>query len=203
VARFDNGHPAILEQDRQPGRILVFTCGWHPANSQLARSSRFVALVGGVVDQACGGASSLGSVTVGDAIRLPESPAAYRVVSPDGTEIDLPAAAISFTNAELPGVYEAKTPQESIRFAVNLSAEESNTAPLDLGQLEALGVRTGEGQSFIERVARLRQERDVELEGRQKVWRWILAGALTVLVVETWWAGRAARQSSSSVETVP
>jgi hypothetical protein len=32
--------------------------------------------------------------------------------------------------------------------------------------------------------------RDVELENRQKVWRWLLAAVLGVLVFETWLAGR-------------
>ena len=40
---------------------------------------------------------------------------------------------------------------------------------------------------------RVRQKRDTELENSQKVWRWLLVAVLGLLVVETWWAGRAAR----------
>jgi hypothetical protein len=33
----------------------------------------------------------------------------------------------------------------------------------------------------------------VELESRQKVWRWLIFGALGVVVLETWVAGRLSR----------
>jgi len=36
----------------------------------------------------------------------------------------------------------------------------------------------------------LRQLRDQELESRQKLWRWLLVGALGLVILETWWAGR-------------
>ena len=78
-----------------------------------------------------------------------------------------------------------------MRFAVNLAGAESNTAPLELEQLEQRGVRVVKGASRNERIDRIRQERDVELEGRQKVWRWLIAAAVGVLLLETWLAGRA------------
>ncbi|MCA9210068.1 MAG: hypothetical protein KDA55_17040, partial [Planctomycetales bacterium] len=45
LARFDNGDPAILEQALGDGRAILFTSGWHPADSQLALSSKFVPLM--------------------------------------------------------------------------------------------------------------------------------------------------------------
>ena len=45
----------------------------------------------------------------------------------------------------------------------------------------------------MNRLKRIRQQRDTELESRQKIWRWLVVGALGVLIVETFWAGRAAR----------
>jgi hypothetical protein len=47
-------------------------------------------------------------------------------------------------------------------------------------------------ESRAQELARLRQLHDTELEGRQKLWRWLLVAALAVLGVETWWAGRVA-----------
>ena len=41
---------------------------------------------------------------------------------------------------------------------------------------------------------RQRLLRDVELEGRQKIWRWLIALALVVIVVETAWAARHSRR---------
>ena len=56
-------------------------------------------------------------------------------------------------------------------------------------QLDQLGVKTGTALTRAERLDRIRQQRDTELESRQKIWRWLLVGALGVLVVETYWAG--------------
>jgi hypothetical protein len=80
------------------------------------------------------------------------------------------------------------------RFAVNLIAAESDTAPLDAEQLEQRGVRFGSGLTRAERIERVRQQRDTELETRQKVWLWLIAAALGVLIFESWWAGRAERK---------
>ncbi len=55
-------------------------------------------------------------------------------------------------------------------------------------------MRFGSGLTRAERIERVRQQRDTELEGRQKVWHWLIAAALAVLVLETWWAGRAERK---------
>jgi hypothetical protein len=42
-----------------------------------------------------------------------------------------------------------------------------------------------------------RMEHRVELEARQKVWRWVLLAALGGLLLETWWAGRLSRRQES------
>ncbi len=37
---------------------------------------------------------------------------------------------------------------------------------------------------------RERQMRDLELESKQKLWQWLISGALLLLITETWLAGR-------------
>ena len=32
--------------------------------------------------------------------------------------------------------------------------------------------------------------RDLELESKQKLWQWLISGALLLLITETWLAGR-------------
>ena len=49
-----------------------------------------------------------------------------------------------------------------------------------------------------ERLDEQRQLRDVELEKRQQLWRWGIALALLVLLIETVLAGRTARASMRS-----
>jgi len=196
VARFDNGDPAILEQSLGKGRVLAITSGWNPDESQLALSSKFVALIGGLLDLACGSQKAAAGLTVNDpaplALPQPRSPLVIR--KPDGSDVKVPADVTNFSQTSEPGVYRATGAADELRFAVNLAAAESNTAPLELEQLEQLGVLVGTDLTRAERLERIRQQRDTELEGRQKVWRWMLVAVLGLLVVETWWAGRAAQQ---------
>ena len=94
----------------------------------------------------------------------------------------------------MPGMYRVKAGSTETRFAVNLASTESNTTPLNLEQLEQRGVRFGAAQTRTERIEKVRQQRDIELESRQKVWRWLIVVALVTLILETWWAGRAERK---------
>lgn len=203
VAKFDNGEPAILERALGKGRIIMFASGWHPEDSELALSTKFVPLIAVLLDRACGTTGALANVTIGQPVPLPASASEAIVVQkPDGTDAriteDRPSLAShhspSFTDTHQPGIYTIVSLAEPQHFAVNLSAAESNTAPLELEQLEQLGVKTGVKLTRAEQLKRIRQQRDTELEARQKIWRWLLVAALAVLVLETAWAGRATRQ---------
>lgn len=201
IARFDNGDPALLERLTGEGRIVAFTSGWQPSDSQLALSTKFVPFIGALLDLACGGADAAASVTVNDPVSLPADKGAAAIIvrGPDGRERRVEPGQATFTETTQPGIYLAKTTANETRFAVNLSPTESNTAQLDLEQLEQAGVRLGAEQTRVERIERIRQQRDTELEGRQKIWRWLIVLAIGVLIFETWWAGRTQRQITASV----
>jgi hypothetical protein len=196
VARFDNGDLALVDQPLGKGRVLALASGWNPDDSQLALSTKFVPMIGGLLDLACGSQKIGAGLIVNDPapLALPQPRSAVVIQSPDGSNAKLAADADRFTDTKEPGVYRATSAAEELRFAVNLAAAESNTAPLELEQLEQLGVRVGTDLTRAERLQRERQKRDTELESSQKVWRWMLVAMLGLLVVETWWAGRAARQ---------
>lgn len=196
VARFDNGDPAVLERNVGRGRMLALASGWQPADSQLAVSSKFVPLIGSLLDRACGVAESPAAVAVHSVIPLPEPEGSESVVvrKPDLREVEMSADAKTFADTDEPGIYQVTSISGERRFAVNLASPESDTAPLELEQLEQRGVRVGTALSRTERMERVRQERDVELEERQQVWRWLVAGAIGVLLIETWLAGRADRR---------
>ncbi len=229
VARFDNGDPALLERSVGAGRVLALLSGWQPEESQLALSSKFVPLIGALLDLACGGTEAVEGITVGQPMMLLESwraggvnppvetkqsdnlrtrglmpPArqevAFVVRTPDGRDIRGDVGS-SFTETDHPGIYRVKLGSTETLFAVNLSTSESNTAPLDLEQLEQRGVRFTVEKTRSERIDRIRQQRDTELEGRQKVWRWLIVLALVTLILETWWAGRAERSAGDSPAT--
>jgi hypothetical protein len=220
VARFDNSDPALIERRFGTGRMLALLSGWQPEESQLALSSKFVPLIGALLDLACGGTEAVEGVAVGQPTRLTPTPTAWArggkinledtnsdrahadgvavkqesaiVRTPDGRDIRLDANS-TFNDTAIPGIYRAKFGSTESLFAVNLSDTESNTAPLDLEQLEQRGVRFTVEQTRTERIDRIRQQRDTELEGHQKVWRWLMVFALVTLILETWWAGRADR----------
>jgi hypothetical protein len=199
LARFDNGDPAIWEQPLGSGKLLCLACGWRPADSQLALSSKFVPILSLALDHLTGvqqGRS--GGWQIGQTIPLPYPAIGGNgiVVKPDGQSVVVADGADQFRDADQPGIYRYQRGSESAEFAVNLDPAESDTAALGVDQLEQLGVRMGRRPTQAEQLERQRQMRDTELESRQKVWRWLLVGVLGVLALETLFAGRLARHES-------
>jgi hypothetical protein len=191
LARFDNGEPWLLERSLGKGRVWAFTSGWQPDDSQLAVSSKFLPLVGSLLDQACGAARSLSSVAVNTPVRLPaDRDTTLQLKTPDGQTVAIDASETSFRATTEPGIYRAGLGQDEFRFAVNVPASESETAPLPMEQLEQLGVKLGQSVTKTEELTKRRQEHDTELESRQQFWRWILIGCFGFLLLETWWAAR-------------
>ncbi len=197
LARFDNGDPAVLEQTLGAGRAFVLAGGWHPDDSQLALSSKFVPLVGGLLDVACGDSPArFDRLEVGARLVWPEfvGDAPIIVTLPDRRTLQLPPHARELTGVDQPGEYDIAAGAARLSLAVNIAASESDTAPMDLSQLEQRGVRLGPALTRAERLDRARQQRDTELESRQRIWRWLIAAALSVLIVETFYAGWAERR---------
>lgn len=196
VARFDNQQPAIVEQTLGAGRAVLLASGWQPSDSQLALSTKFVPLIQGALDLACGRRNEVASLTVGQSLPLPQRSAAERmaVLKPDGTRVELPPEAAAFDGVDLPGLYRMQIGDQEHPFAANLSTAESDTAPLESAQLEQLGVRLTSRLTRAEQVDRIRQQRDMELESRQKIWRWLIVATLAMVIVETWLAGWTARR---------
>ncbi|HVX13518.1 MAG TPA: BatA domain-containing protein [Pirellulales bacterium] len=195
VARFDNGDPAVLERPVGTGRILAFTSGWQPEESQLALSSKFLPLMQAVMDLAAGSPVQTASLIVGHDAPLPQALTRDAIVEkPDGTRRPLAAGTKTFSDADQPGIYRLHLDEGEHAFAVNLAAAESSTAPMPLDSLEQLGVRFATRLTRAERAEQSRQQRDTELESRQHLWRWLIVEALALLVLESWLAGRAARK---------
>ena len=197
LARFDDGAPAFVEFPSGKGRVWLMTAGWHPADSQLARSSKFPPLVYRMLEQASGAVSRPESVPVGSSIPWLKSSdeAASRgtVRLPDGRVVTNLPLDTAFTETEQPGLYGLEVEGRSETVAVNLAADESRTAPLPIEQLESLGVRfgTAERPEDVRRAKdRERQLQLVELEQTQKLWRWGLLVVIGLLLIETWLAGR-------------
>lgn len=197
VAKFDNGQPWLIERKLGQGTVLLASSSWTPGDSQLAVSSKFVPVVGNLLDLACGSTKPLEGVTVGMPVPLANTDL---VTTPSGMQVPWSDEQNSFTQTDEPGIYHFGSNESPQAFAVNLHPSESDTALLPLEQLDQLGVRRAAEVSAEERLTRMRQQRDSELESRQKVWRYLLVGCLLVLIGETWWAGHAARPAAKDLE---
>ncbi len=201
IAKFDNGDPAIAEVPAGRGRITVFASGWQPDDSQLAVSSKFVPLLWSLLEQAGGVTSFTTQHFVGDKIPLPADGASSAVKPPVGAEVALAAGATEFAATAEPGIYEINGGARPRRFAVNLDANESRTAPLSADELEQLGVPIAKAKAeTVVPADKKALLQGIEAENRQKLWRWFIVATLAVLLLESVLAGRAARRAALATE---
>ncbi|MDB6131940.1 MAG: hypothetical protein JWM59_183 [Verrucomicrobiales bacterium] len=202
LAKFDSGNPAILELPVGKGRLVVLTSGWHPADSQLALSSKFVPLIASLLES--GGVVrtppawfTAGATLTREDLGFPGG-APVSLTLPGEKSVVLGTGTPVFTQTELPGLYTASAAGKTLAFAVNPDPVESKTAPLPVEELEKLGVPVAGAAATLKTAARelTADPGAVETEGRQKLWRWIIAGALCVLIAETLLAGLTARRAT-------
>ena len=200
LARFESGDPAVVERRLDKGRLLVMTAGWHPADGQLARSWKFLLMLSSLVDDHRGARALSPDYHVNERVRLPDRVdwAENAAVTRQGGAKTLLADDVQeFTDTAEPGIYALDMIDGPAQFAVNLDPAESDTAPVAAEVFEQLGCRLAGRTDAAREAERLQQLRDVELESRQKLWQWLVAATLGVLVVETWLAGRLVRPAQS------
>jgi hypothetical protein len=203
IAKFDSGDPALVEVPVGQGRVYFLASGWQPDDSQLAVSSKFVPLLWSLLEQSGGVASFATQYAIGERVALPAGSAATAVRTPAGTSEPLTAGAKEFAPPVAPGVYELSGGLRPQRFAVNLDANESRTAPLTSDELEQMGVPVArpktEATAAVDNKTMLQ---GIEAESRQKLWRWFIVATLALLLAETALAGWTARRSTLQTEEV-
>jgi hypothetical protein len=196
LAWFDSGDPAWFEVGVAEGLLLVWTSGWHPADSDLALSSKFVPLLYSAFQYGGALTDRPSQYFVGDPVPVPE--ATQEVRRPDGSVVNLDGDEQVFKETDHPGIYTLVTSTEEQRFAVNVPVAESRTDPMAVEDLARFGVSleptSDVAQPAVESAAQRLSLR--EMESGQKLWRWILAAALIVLLLETWLSGRLARPAA-------
>ena len=192
LARFDQGDPALMLWPVGKGQLIVMASGWHPADSQLALSTKFVPLLFGWL-QAAGFSHEAGqSVVVGDEIGGGAD--VMSVLKPDGTQIEKANLPLG---TDSPGFYRIAQQNETRLVAVNLAPEEGRTHPMNVQKLSEAGVKLASeggrsGGAVMLPADKLRVDAR-ENEARQKAWLWVLIALLGVLAWETWLAGRKPR----------
>jgi hypothetical protein len=205
LARFENGDPAVVEKVVGKGRLVVLASGWNPADSQLARSSKFVPLLSALLEGRDTKPIDVSNLKVNDPVPLPVAEDAVRglvVHKPDGSTVTTDPGAGSFSGTDQPGVYTIDAAGGARSFAVNLDPTESKTSPLHLETLEQFGCRLANPARKAAERENLRQMHNLELENRQKLWRWLILTAIGILIVETWLAGRLSRSRPARAEVL-
>jgi len=85
---------------------------------------------------------------------------------------------------------------------VNLDPAESRTQPLPADQLEHLAVPVAYAQpATLKQQPNRVQLQNVDLENRQKLWRWFIVATLALVLFEIWFAGRTARRGLIAAES--
>jgi hypothetical protein len=200
LARFDSGDPALVELPVGPGRLLVLAAGWHPEDSQLALSSKFVPLLSSLLESSGTVVTPPMQHFAGQPIPLAELGLAnagpVTVRHPDGAATAVEPTSGLFHGATAPGIYTATAGGLTRSFAVNPDPAESRTVALSPDELERLGAPVNNASAERETAAASSELAPaVETEGRQKLWRWMIIASLAVLFVETLLAGLTARRA--------
>ncbi len=199
LARFDNGDPAIAEIPVGAGNVLVLTSGWRPQDSQLAVSTKFVPLLFSILERSAGYLSDEMRIATGTPLRLPQEPRPLGVVLPDGRRVPVVKGQETFLGTDKPGIYQLETTEGEVPFAVNIPPEESRTLSMNPDRLEQLGVVfPGSTAKAPTEEAGNAHQPYVEIEKRQKIWKWLLLSAFFVFLLETYVAGRMTRHTQAT-----
>jgi hypothetical protein len=97
--------------------------------------------------------------------------------------------------ADAPGLFKISEGSRNYKVAVNLDPVESKTGSLDIDALRNMGVPLqAQATRNLEQEDQSRKTAAaIEVESRQKLWRWLIIGALAFVLVETWFAARLSR----------
>jgi len=208
LAWFDNNDPALFELHVEKGSLFVLTSGWHPSDSQLALSSKFVPLLYSFLEYSGIFTNRQSQYFIGD--QVPVSPltgsrqAELEIRKPDDSVVHLNVGDEVFTKTDLPGIYSIESSVGKRVFALNLPANESRTSVMPIEDLEMLGVSLAQPSTEnIKLFAGPRSIREgrhssfTEMESEQKIWRLILIVLLAVSFVEIVLAGWLTRSPSN------
>lgn len=194
LARFDNDQPAMIAVSAgQGGTLLVLASGWHPADSQLALSTKFVPLLFGWLAAAGYAHEAQAMLEAGEALPWALSRDG-ELARPDGTREPLSAGVRPVLRE--PGLYQVIEGGETRWLAVQVPAAEGRVTVMPPERLEEFGVRLRRAEVRLAAAdpGESRERLDsFEEESRQRFWWWTLLGVMALVLAETWLAGRSPR----------
>ena len=205
LASLDGRRPAIVELSHGNGRVLLFTFGWHDADSQFVLWSKFVPLMNSLVDDFAGTSVEPPRAIVGDQFPIHTlagtATGEMIVTAPSGLAHGVELSPSAFSVLTEPGIYNfAWTDRDGPRtasIAANLDPLESRTDSLGLDEIRALGVPLPDVVEARLTSDEKRQLLARELESRQRFWQWVILIGIVLLLIETWLAGHLAGATQS------
>ena len=188
LATFDNGHPAILSARIGQGTLIVLASGWHPADSQLALSTKFIPLLYGWLAAAGFSHDPAATLLVGDALPL-DAAQVHTITDPENKTHRLKPGE-TFTSSQI-GLHKVQNAAHTQTYAVNLSPEEGRVFALEPSKLAEYGLKLSSASEPQNESATTDQRLTAsDTEQSQHLWWWFLMGLLAVLLLETALAGR-------------
>jgi len=208
LARYDDGSVALAELRHGRGRVLVWTTSLDAFWNDLALQPVYLPFVHRLTEHLGGRTDAVPWFVTGQVVDLadPESLESAGLVSseaaglaegldqvaigPSGGTLSLPAGeGPRYLPLEEHGFYTVRQPgsepDRPFAMAVNVEPEESELARMDpeelVLQIEASAATTDGGPAFGEALELRREDQ----ERRQSIWRWLLLGALALLIAET------------------
>jgi hypothetical protein len=197
LARFDDGDPALLDLPIGRGHLFVLASGWHPPDSQLALSSKFVPLLYSMMELGSPSGTFKAANLIGQPITLPGEAKMARTVKGPDCAVKI-SSGMSVFHAKQPGIYTLQGTRPAT-FVVNLSPHESRTDLLPMERLESLKLPLTHKNTEMVAIAKKREQTLIgeQLEKRQKIWRWLIVAAILLVLVETWLGGWIWRRPSA------
>lgn len=188
LATFDNGRPAILAARIGKGTLIVLASGWHPGDSQLALSTKFVPLLYGWLAAAGFRHDPAATLLVGDALPL-DATQAHIITDPENQTHSLKPGE-TFTTTQI-GLHKVQNATHTQTLAVNLPPDEGRVLPLDPQKLAEHGIKLSNVSDTSTASATTNQRLTAtDTEQRQNLWWRFLVALLAVLLLETAIAGR-------------
>lgn len=203
LARFDDGNPALLERSAGAGRVLLLAAPLDAVSGDFPLQPAFLPFLRRLSLHAVGYEPPPLWRTTGENAFTPRGLADPVVATPNGALVRPPgdsgARTVALPDAGFYDVYEGRAAGEpALVVAANPPAAESDLTTADPREL-LLGVRRSDSVP----AERAGPEAPAEREGRQRLWRLLLAGAALLLLVETIVANRGWRATASVVVPAP
>lgn len=211
LMRFDNGEPALVEQDIGNGRVLLFGSSLDLEWNNMPLQGVYLPFVHEMLKHLSRTPDKQNAYTVGDKIQannfVPGAPARLEndnespptrdtgFEDPDGNPVSLLAGESSITFSK-PGIYtrhytDREGEASQLYFAVNTPIEESDFASVAPGDIldRILNPETTPIQSAAVRTQLMKEE----LEKPQRLWWWVLLVVLALMIAEAFVANRTYR----------